>query len=471
VVHCLAGENGSGKSTLLGMLSGQLTPDAGTIELDGRVLELSRPSDALRHGIAMVSQETALAPHLSVAENVLMGRRLVRSARGIDWSATRAKASQILERLSLDYDPRWIIEDLRPDQRQMVEIARALSMDARLVILDEPTSSLTSDEVEGLFKAIRHLKAIDVSTVFVSHRLAELFAICDEVTVLRDGRTVSTGVISNYTPEAIVAAMVGENVSSSVAFAARPTERVSGDEPAALRIRGMSAPGVLKSLDLEVGAGEIVGLAGLLGSGRSELLEVLFGLRAASSTELLLDGAPYAPRSPRAAIAKRIGYVPPDRKTQGLLLAMSVQANLAIVRTSTASRLRPPDRRIERRVVVESRVAMGIRAASHDIHAGTLSGGNQQKVAMGKWLAADPRLLLLDEPTRGVDVAAKRDIHVRLRQAASRGLSMLVSSSESDELLGLCDRILVMSRGELVADLAAASASESQLAALAGGHS
>jgi ABC-type sugar transport system ATPase subunit len=472
VVHCLAGENGSGKSTLLGVLSGQLRPDVGTVEIDGNLADIHRPSDALAYGIAMVAQETALAPDLSVAENVLLGGRLVRGPAGIRWRATRSRAQELLEPLGVRCDPRTPVRDLRPDQRQMVEIARALSMDAKLLVLDEPTSSLTDDQTAGLFSVIRDLRSGGVSVVFVSHRLTELFEICDEVTVLRDGRTVAEGPIGAFDAHSLVEAMVGE---ATAATAAAPAARRAGPREAGaapvLEVRGLSTAGRLDDLDLEVRAGEVVGVAGLVGSGRSELLGALFGLAPTTgATEIRLAGEPHAPRSPRHSIVKGVGYLPPDRKTQALLLGMSVRENLAIVSTSGRNRLTAPTLRDETRAFSEASKTMRIRANSDRAPAGTLSGGNQQKVALGKWLADAPRLLLLDEPTRGVDVAAKAEIHELLRGVADRGVAMLVSSSEYDELLTLCDRIIVMFRGRMVATLPSSEASEQRLAALAGGH-
>jgi ABC-type sugar transport system ATPase subunit len=383
---------------------------------------------------------------------VLLGRRLVRGTRGINWRATHAKAVEILNRLGLSYDTRCPVRRLEPDQRQMVEIARALSMHAKVLILDEPTSSLTDDQVQALFTAIRRLKRDGVAIIFVSHRLPEIFAICDELTVLRDGVTVESGPIARYDADSVVAAMVGEaqeaRRSDSGAVPTPAKARPPAGAAPTLKVRELSIAGVLHDVALEVRAGEIVGLAGLVGSGRSELLETLFGLRRPDSATVELEGSPHVPTTPRASISRGIGLVPPDRKTQGLLLSMSVSDNLSIVATSSEGRLRTPNRRSEAHAVAEARTAMRIRAGSDREPTGTLSGGNQQKVALGKWLARSSRLLLLDEPTRGVDVAAKVEIHERLRE----------------------DRIIVMVRGRIIATLDRADATESRLAGLAAGH-
>lgn len=467
-VHCLAGENGSGKSTLMGVLSGSVKPDSGTLRLDGAEVSFRSPHDALQKGIAMVSQETAVVSDLTVTENVLLGRRLVRTPAGIDWRASHERARQILADLDLPYDPRWRLRDLTPDKRQMVEIARALSMDARVVIFDEPTSSLTTHEVTRLMAAINRVTSRGVAALFVSHRLAEVFEICTEVTVLRDGSTVSTGPIGGYTPGSLVEAMVG---SSLVERTPPPAIAASGDDSRThLAVRGLGSSGSFSDVDLDLRAGEIVGLAGLTGSGRSELLQTLFGCRPVSTGTVELDGAPYRPKDVGRAMNAGFGYLPPDRKTEGLVLSLGSAANLSMAVTSGRARLAAPDRGRERRRFDDARGELKLKSSSPTIPVGTLSGGNQQKVALGKWIVREPTVLMLDEPTRGVDVAAKADIHHELRSLAARGSCLLVSSSEYDELLALCTRIIVMFQGRIIADLDRAAATEARISALAGGE-
>ena len=448
MVHGLIGENGSGKSTLLGILSGHLTPDTGRILVDGEGVTLSSPSRALGLGIAMVSQEVAYAPDLSVAENVLMGRRLTRSRFGIDWNASRKRASAILLRLGMDLDVDRLVRDLRPDQRQMVEIARAISMDTRILILDEPTSSLDSHEAEALFEVIRSLKRQSVSVVFVSHRIDELFTVSDAITVLRDGRTVAEGPLDQFSPDSVIASMAGPRGRRTAPIQADRAPR--SERRTALVVEELSSPRVLDRMSLIVNPGEIVGLAGQLGSGRSELLECVFGSRAVSSGKITIGGRPYQPSSPRAAIRAGLAFVPPDRKGQGLVLSGSVRSNLMSVAKSNQRRLAVPNTRAEDKVIGE--VVARMRVRMHDVEdpVSTLSGGNQQKVAIGKWLVCGPRVIMLDEPTRGVDVAAKAEVHALLREAAAQGAALLISSSELSELLGLCDRILVMAQGCVV---------------------
>ena len=464
-IHALVGENGSGKSTLLKILSGQIQPDAGTISLDGRLAGFKSPTDALRAGIATVTQETTLAQDLSIAENVFLGHRMARRGALVDWRTTHRRARAALQRLGLNVDSSLPVRKLRPDQQQMVEIARALSIDARVLILDEPTSSLTDDEVEALFAAVSRLRHEGVATIFVSHRLQEVFELVDRVTVLRDGRTVAEEAIGRLDGPKLIHLMVGRALDEIAAPAAQ--ER---DSATALRVRGLTLPRCFADIDLDVASGEIVGLAGLVGAGRSELLEALFGLHRPTAGVVEVDGRPTVLRNPRQSIHAGVGFVPADRKLQGLVLEMSVRENLVMASTSRLSRARRPAARRELPVVRASVEGMRIRAHSSRVPVATLSGGNQQKVVLGKWLATEPRVLMLDEPTRGVDVGAKSEIYRLLFEVANDGVAILVSSSENPELLTLCDRILVMFRGRVAAQLTRPDATEARIAHFAGGH-
>jgi ABC-type sugar transport system ATPase subunit len=457
-VHALVGANGSGKSTLINILSGQISPDAGTITLAGERVGLGRSEQALAAGIATVTQETTLVPNLSVAENILLGPRKVRGPLGIDWQATRRRAAEILERLGARFPVDERVARLRPDEQQLVEIARAVSMNARLLLLDEPTSSLTEDEVAALFELVRSLQEHGLTTIFVSHRMSELFAIADRITVLRDGRTIESGPIASYDPKRIIELMVGRSPEPTVA----PARLHPGDRPL-LRVHDLSSGHVVGAA-FTVGAGECVGLAGLTGAGRTELLDTIFGLRRAARGRIELDGHDLRPRRVSDAIARGVAYVPGDRKNLGLVLNMTLAENVVMPATSARRRLRVPSRRRERARVAAVVGDFGITAASPDARVVTLSGGNQQKVVLAKWMHTGPRLLLMDEPTRGVDVAAKAEIHRLLADAKARGLGILVSSSENEELQLLCDRILVMFRGRIVADLDRAEATDANLA-------
>jgi ABC-type sugar transport system ATPase subunit len=450
-VHALVGENGSGKSTLLKIVSGQLQPDAGALDV------------AAGSRIATVSQETTLVPDLSIAENILLGRQARR--RGvIDWRTTRRVASEALERLGLELDVTLPVRRLRPDQAQMVEIARALSADARILILDEPTSSLTDDEVASLFASVRRLRDQGVATIFVSHRLNEVFTLCDRVTTLRDGRTVGSGSVKETSRDELVALMVGRLLD-----AVNRVDGASSAEPV-LRVRDLSSQGAFERIDLDVRRGEIVGLAGLVGAGRTELLESLFGLHRVRG-RVELAGEPVVHRSPADAIRDGIALVPADRKRDGLVLGRSVRDNLLMAAQSRIRRLGVP--RVARELAVVRALVDGLQIRAHSPRAAvaTLSGGNQQKVLLGKWLETHPKLLMLDEPTRGVDVGAKGEIYRLLFTARTQGIGILVSSSEAPELLTLCDRIVVMFRGRVCANLSRAEASESEIARFAGGHS
>ena len=493
VITGLLGENGSGKSTLLGVLSGQIRPNEGQILIDGERVSFASPLASLKAGIAMVAQETAVLPDLSVAENIMLGRRQSRTAAGISWRDVRRRAAEVLDRLNLDYNLDGPVGKLRPDQQQMVEIGRVLATDARVLILDEPTSSLTDDQAQALFRVIRRLRGQGVATVFVSHRLEEVMGLVDELTILRDGCTVCSEPIANFTPDRIVEEMVGRKLLLQRRADGDVSSDVAEDVTPALRVRGLSVTGKVHDVDLDVRPGEIVGLAGLVGAGRSEMLEAIFGASPRSAGTIELFGTPLNGSTPVAAIKAGLGYLPPDRKTQGLVLSMTVRANLTMVSTMDKSRFSAPRAAAEKDVLQTAFTAMRLRAASPNVGVGTLSGGNQQKVALGKWIgtqgntppavaSAPPgtappgndthmKCLLLDEPTRGVDAGAKDEIHRILRATAADGIGILVSSSEYDELLELCDRILVVFRGRIAASLSRDEADQATIAHFAGGYS
>ena len=464
-VHALVGENGSGKSTLLKILSGQVQPDGGVMVFGGERVTFRNAIEALRRGIATVTQETTLAPDLSIAENVFLGHRMARRGGLIDWRGTRRLARDALARLAVDLDPATPVRRLRPDQQQLVEIARALSIDARVLILDEPTSSLTDDEVEALFAIVRRLGDEGVATIFVSHRLNEIYAVAERITVLRDGHTVGAGTAAELDRARLIELMIGRALEDAAVH--EPQLDAGGD--AVLRVRGLSLPGVLDDVSFDVAPGEIVGLAGLVGAGRSELLEALFGVRRATGS-VAVAGRSVSYRSPRRAIRDGVAFVPADRKLQGLVLDMTVRENVMMAATSRVARLRRPSARRELAHVTSTIERLRIRAHSPRAVVSTLSGGNQQKVVLGKWLLTRPKVLMLDEPTRGVDVGAKAEIYRLLFDAAESGIGILVSSSENPELLTLCDRILVMFRGRVAATLTRERATEARIAHYAGGH-
>ena len=464
-VHGLCGENGSGKSTLLKIISAQIAADAGTLELDGRRVVFGDAWEALAAGIATVTQETALVGDLSVAENIFLGPRKPRSRLGIDWRATRREARRLLAQLDCDVDLDQPVRLLRPDLQQLVEIARALSTDARVLILDEPTSSLADDEVESLFDAIGALKGSGVATVFVSHRMSEVFALVDRVTILRDGAVVGAGPIAEFDEQSLVRTMIGRELDELVL-----DHQVHDHHDAVLRVRELSVPGRVRAASFDVGAGEIVGLAGLVGAGRSDLLGALFGLESQASGRVEIGGETVVARNPNQAMRAGVGLVPADRKQLGLVLDMTVHENVLMAQTSRLARLLRPRRMWEREAVSGAFEDFRIVAASTAQPVARLSGGNQQKVVLAKWFGTRPRVLLLDEPTRGVDVGAKAEIYRLLEEAKDSGLATVVSSSETSELQLLCDRILVMYRGEIVAQLTREEADEARITQLAMGH-
>jgi ABC-type sugar transport system ATPase subunit len=465
-VHALVGENGSGKSTLLRILSGQLQPDSGDIEFDGESVTLRSETEALRLGIATVTQETTLVPELSIAENIYLGHRQARRAGLIDWRETRARAATALAGLGLTLQPSARVARLRMNQQQMVEIARALSRSSRVLILDEPTSSMTNDEVETLFSTVRRIKRDGVATIFVSHRLGEIFELADRVTVLRDGRAVASGPIAEFDRKSLIHAMVGRALDDLD----EPGEVRREEEGRALTVRRLSLDGLFEDVDLDIAPGEIVGIAGLVGSGCREVLESIFGLRRPTAGEVIVGGRAVAHRGPIEAIKAGIGFVPADRKSDGLVPTMSVEKNLLMTATSRRFRFRMPSPPRERTAVQRVIENVHIKAHSPAAPVSTLSGGNQQKVVLGKCLANRPQVLLLDDPTRGVDVGAKTEIYRLLFEAAEEGVAMLVTSSETPELLTLCSRIHVMFRGRLVATLDRETATEARVAHFAGGH-
>ena len=464
-VHALCGENGSGKSTMLKILSAQIAPDSGSLAMNGHSVAMRNPVDSLAAGIAMVTQERTLVNELSVGENVLLGPRKPRSVWGIDWRATRNKAREALDVLNCDADVDDLVQDLPPGQAQLVEIARAITDDTKVLILDEPTSSLSAHEVDSLFRAMRSLRNRGVATVFISHRTQEVFEISDRLTVLRDGRLVSTGVVADYSPTRLVSDMLGRELSAFV-----PPPEYQTAQGAVLTVEGMSVRGKFTDVSFGVGKGEIVGIAGLVGAGHSEVLETLFGLHQREAGRVLIHGEQVAIGDPPAAIKAGIGFVPGDRKIGGLVLDMSVLENAVMARTSTTARWARPRSASSVAFVEQCVEDFSIVTESLDTPVVRLSGGNQQKVLIAKWLGTNPSILLLDEPTRGVDVGAKAEIYRILLAQRDAGLSIVISSSEAPELLALCDRIIVMHAGRVAGMLHKHEADEAAIFRLAMGH-
>jgi len=464
-VHALLGENGAGKSTLIKIVSGVFRPDRGAIRVDGRELQLDRPDDARRAGIATIYQELLLFPELSVAENVFMGHAPRAGAGRLDWKAMRARTEELLASLDIhDLAPNKIVGTLSVGNRQRVEILRALSQDARLLIMDEPTAALTEYDVTRLFDIVRRLKSRGVGIIYISHRMDEIFALADRVTVLRDGAQVGTRRVAETTSAELVQMMVGRRIESLFPKIAAPIGAP------VLEVRDLVRRPMTKGVSLTVHAGEIVGLAGLVGSGRSELAQTIFGITRPESGQIFLAGAPIDIRSPGQARALGIAYVPEDRGTQGLVRQMNVRENFSLASLARISRRGFIDPAAETRLAEEGVARFSVKASSLDQIAGKLSGGNQQKIVLGKWLANQPKLLILDEPTRGIDVGAKAEIHRLMSELAGQGLAILMISSELPEVLGMSDRVLVMRGGRLAAAFSRAEATpEAVGAAMMGG--
>ncbi|WP_295817791.1 sugar ABC transporter ATP-binding protein [uncultured Deinococcus sp.] len=466
--HALLGENGAGKSTFVKILAGVHRRDAGTLVMGGdeqpRELDFHSPADARDAGIAIIYQEPTLFPDLSVAENVLMGRQPRGAFGRIDVKAMRGRVASLLAELGVPLDPARPVRGLSIADQQLVEIAKALSLDARVLIMDEPTAALTLQETERLFRVVRSLRSRGAAVLFITHRLEEVFAECQRVTVMRDGTWVSSGPIADYTTDLVVRQMVGRDLGELYPRGDAQVGEV------ALSVRGLSQPGVFRDISFEVRRGEIVGLAGLVGAGRSEVARAIFGVDPRVGGEVRVGGHVLPAGNPRAVMNAGLGLVPEDRRAQGLVMDMSIErnANLAILGRLTAGRLM--NRAAEARNAQEWTSKLQLRAHRLSDPASSLSGGNQQKVVLAKWLATNPSVLIVDEPTRGIDVGAKAEVHRTLAELAAQGLAVLMISSDLPEVLGMADRILVMREGALVGELSRAQGSEEAVMYLATGQ-
>ena len=459
------GENGAGKSTLIKIITGAVAPDSGSLSVSGRAVPHMLPALSRALGIAAIYQQPALFPHLTVAENIALARERAPDWRRVDWKRRRRQATDVLERVGAPIDPDRLVDTLSMPEQQLLEIARATGTDARMLIMDEPTASLSEREVARLFDVIGRLRGDGLGIIYISHRLEEILTIADRVTVLRDGESVATLARDAIDHAALIRLMIGRELTDIF------PKHASQPRDAALELRRVGCrAGGIKEVSLVVRHGEIVGLAGLVGSGRTEVAKTVFGLTPADEGEIFIAGRPAVIRSPAEAIDLGINYVPEDRRRHGVVPELAVSENMTLTNLAAVSRAGVINRDAERRIAVEYMRELRVKASSPDAAVESLSGGNQQKVALARSLATHPSVLILDEPTQGVDVAAKAEIHALMQTFADRGMAILMISSELPELLGMSDRIAVMHRGTLAGILARADATQERVLSLALGH-
>ncbi len=451
-IHGLVGENGAGKSTLVKVIAGVHRRDSGDLLLEGHSVDFASTAESKAAGVAVIYQEPTLFPDLSVTENIFMGRQLLGSGRRIDRGAMYAEAERLFTGLGVSIDPRRPALGLSIADQQIIEIAKAISLDAKVLIMDEPTAALSGVEVERLFTVARRLRDEGRALVFISHRFDEVFALCDEVTVMRDGAYVDSLPIAETDVDQIVALMVGREVEEL--FPKTPAEIGAP----VLQVEGLSSAGVFHDVTFEVRSGEIVGLAGLVGAGRSEIARAVFGVDGYQSGSVTVNGQPVPPRNPRAAIRAGMAFIPEDRRKQGLVIDASVSRNVAGVIRARLTHGGLLTQRAENHAAAPWASRLEVKTNALDANAATMSGGNQQKVVIAKWLATEPKLLIIDEPTRGIDVGTKAEVHRLLSELAGQGMAILMISSELPEVLGMADRVLVVREGVLTADLTAAEA-------------
>ena len=442
-VHALVGENGAGKSTLVKILAGVHQPDAGELLVAGSARLFRSPADSKAAGISVIYQEPTLFPDLTVAENIFIGRQPRTRLGFIDRAAMRAEARALFHRLGVPIDPDRPAEGLSIADQQIIEIAKAISLDASVLVMDEPTAALSGVEVERLFTVARALRDRGAAILFISHRFEEVFDLADRVTVMRDGAYIGTHPTAEVTVDQLVREMVGRDIATLFP----KTDTVIGT--AVLEVTGLTRAGVFRDVSFAVRSGEIVALAGLVGAGRSEVARAVFGIDRYDSGEVRMSGSPLTPHSPGAAIAAGIGFVPEDRRKQGLVMPMSVARNTVLPLRRRLARAGIISGRLERATAAEWGRRLRVKAASPDAPVATLSGGNQQKVVLAKWLATEPRLLIVDEPTRGIDVGTKAEVHRLISDLAGRGIAVLMISSELPEVLGMADTVLVMHEGRI----------------------
>lgn len=458
-IRCLVGENGSGKSTLIKMISGVYTPDQGELIIDGNVYKTLHPIEAIREGVQVIYQDFSLFPNLTVAENLALNHELAQNKQIVNWKEVHQIAAEALSRIDVDIDLDAIVGELSVADRQLIAISRALLQNAQLIIMDEPTTALTQREVESLFKIVRSLKESGISILFVSHKLSEVRAIADSVMVFRNGRKVADGPAEEFTLAKMAYYMTGREITES-GYAYMPSE----DQTPLLSVRDLTRTGSFANVSFDMMPGEILGVTGLLGSGRTELALALFGVDPATSGQILIDGKPVKINGIQDAIRHDIGYVPEDRLTQGLFLPRSIAKNTVVrILDDIASRLGLIDRSTMEHHASEWVDNLNIKTPSAALPAKSLSGGNQQRVVLAKWLASEPRLLILNGPTVGVDIGSKMELHETIKRLARQGMAILVISDDIPELLNVCNRILLMREGRIVEEFVTEDITEEAL--------
>ena len=462
-IHALCGENGAGKSTLMNILAGVLQPSDGEIRLDGKRVTIPSPAAAQRLGIGLVHQEIALCPDATVAENIYMAAINARRAPLMNFQKLYAEAQKVMDQLA-PIPVRTKVADLSISNQQLVEIAKALTLDCKVLMLDEPTAALTESEAQRLFSIVRGLQQRGISVVYISHRMAEIFSLCDRVTVFRDGQYVATDRIADVSPDDVVRKMVGREITQLY-----PDKLAEAPGRVLLSVKGLSDSDCFSNVDLELRAGEILGVGGLIGAGRSEIAQTICGLRPATAGRVEIDGKPRRIRNYSDAVKAGLVYLSEDRKGSGVFLDMPIAANISALDLSKVTSLGMLNRKAEDCQASELTRRLGVRMSGIGAAVSTLSGGNQQKVAIAKQLSVDPRVILMDEPTRGIDVGAKVEIHRLLRQLAAKGVGVVVISSELPELIGLCDRVLVVREGRIAGELDAEALGEEAIMRLASG--
>ncbi len=464
-VHALMGENGAGKSTLMKILTGVYTRDAGTVLVDGEEVVYKSPQEAEKAGIVFIYQEINALFDLTVEENMFMGKEITKKFGVCDKKAMREKAKEVMDKVGVSIPVDAVMSDLSVGQQQMIEICKALMVDAKVIIMDEPTAALTESETDGLFKVINSLRKKGVSIVYISHRMEEIFALCDRITILRDGQYIDTKAIKDLTMDDVVQMMIGREIGE------RFPKRDSKIGAEVLKVEGLTSGKIFHDVNFSVNAGEVLGVAGLMGAGRTEIMQAIFGNLKKDSGKIYIDGEEVTIRNPRQAIAAGIGFVTEDRKTEGLLLEKSIAENIEIANLGKVSKGGVLKKEKQDEIVNQGIEEFRVKCFGPWHECNNLSGGNQQKVVLAKWVYTDPKILILDEPTRGVDIGAKKEIYDVINKMAAKGVAVIMVSSELPEVLGMSDRIMVIREGEVRGILDGKDADQAKIMTLATGGS